>query len=152
MGILQTLKVVNTKRPTTLSPIDSRRNAVLKRIHEQISAAKAREQGTQHSVKLVQRIRNSETGEVKDITKEKFIRESWWTADDGKFMLQLRYGMKPLEIVKGKSTIEVGEWSNLIPTLELLKQAVEQGELDQQLGATATLLSQQLTGKKQRKQ
>jgi hypothetical protein len=100
----------------------------------------------------VQRIRNSETGEVKDITKEKFIRESWWTADDGKFMLQLRYGMKPLEIVKGKSTIEVGEWSNLIPTLELLKQAVEQGELDQQLGATATLLSQQLTGKKQRKQ
>ena len=152
MGILQSLKVVSTKRPTSASPIDSRRNAVLKRIHEQINAAKARDKGTQHSVKLVQRIRNAETGDIKEIVKEKFVRECWWTSDDGTFMLQIRYGMKPLEIVKGKSTIEVGEWSNLIPTLETLKQAVEQGELDQQLGATASLLSQQLTGKKHRKQ
>jgi len=152
MGILQSLKYVSTKRPTTASPVETRRKAILKRIHEQISAARAREQGTQHSVKSVQRIRSAETGAIKEIVKEKFIRECWWTADDGKFMLQLRYGMKPLEIVKGKATIEVGEWSNLIPTLEMLKQAVEQGELDQQLGATATLMSQQLTGKKHRKQ
>jgi len=152
MSILQSLKVVNTKRPTTASPVETRRYAVLKRIHEQISAAKAREQGTQHTVQSVQRIRNAETGDIKEIIKQKFVRECWWTADDGTFMLQLRYGMKPLEIVKGKATIEVGAWSNLIPTLEALKQAVEHGELDQQLGVTASQLSQQLTGKKHRKQ
>jgi hypothetical protein len=34
MGIFQSLKFVNTKRPTTALPIETRRNAVLKRIHE----------------------------------------------------------------------------------------------------------------------
>lgn len=148
MSILQSLKVTSSKRPTAASPITFRRNAVLKKIHEQIEAAKARQEGRQHSVQAVQRIRNKETGERIEVIKDRYIREGWWIGDDGHLMLELRYGTKPLEFSKGKSTIVVGDWSNLIPTLEKLKQAVQLGEFDDQLNATASLLAQQLAGKK----
>lgn len=148
MGILQSLKVTNSKRPTTASPIVLRRNALLKKIHEQIEAARAKENGKQFSVKDIHRIRNKDTGERIEVVKDRYIREGWWINDDGRLMLELRYGTKVLEVVKGKSTIDVGDWSNLIPTLETLKQAVQLGELDDQLNATASLLAQQLKAKR----
>lgn len=151
MGILQSLKVINTKRPHQASPITQRRNVLLKRIHEQIEAAKARADGSQYSVKQTRRIRNKETGETSDIIKDRYIRESWWVGDDGHLLLELRYGTKSVEFSKGKSAIDVGDWANLIPTLEKLQQAVQLGEFDDQLNATATLLAQQLAGKSKKK-
>jgi hypothetical protein len=147
MGILQTLKVVNSKRPQRASPITQRRNVLLKKIYEQIEAAKARAENKQYSVKETRRIRNKQTGEQTEVVKDRYIREGWWI-DDGRLMLELRYGMKPVEFSKGKSTIDIGDWANLIPTLEKLQQAVQLGEFDEQLNATASLLGQQLAKKK----
>jgi len=45
------------------------------------------------------------------------------------------YGNKRLTIKPKKAAIEVGNASNLVPTLELLKEAVEAGELDKVLMA-----------------
>lgn len=45
------------------------------------------------------------------------------------------YGNKRLTIKPKKAAIEVGDASNLVPTLELLKEAVEAGELDKVLMA-----------------
>ena len=147
MGVLQTLKVVAAKRPHQASPITQRRNVLLKKIHEQIEAAKARAENRQYSVKEAWRIRNKQTGEKSEVVKDRYVREGWWI-DDGRLMLELRYGMKPVEFSKGKSTIDIGDWPNLIPTLEKLQQAVQLGEFDEQLNATATLLGQQLAKKK----
>ena len=58
-----------------------------------------------------------------------------WTDENGKVMLEVRYGNKRLEIKPKKAAIEVGEMSNLVPTLKLLKEAVEAGELDKVLTA-----------------
>ncbi len=66
-------------------------------------------------------------------------------------MLELRYGTKVIEFAKGKTSIIVGNWSDLIPTLELLKQAVQVGEFDDQLSATASQLAKQLIAKKKSK-
>ena len=148
MGILQTLKVSNTKRPHQASPITQRRNVLLKKIHEQMETAKARADGKQYSVKTVQRIKNKETGERVEVIKDRYIREGWWINEDSHLLFELRYGTKPLEFSKGKSTVDVGDWANLIPTLEKLQQAVQLGEFDDQLNATATQLGQQLAGKK----
>ncbi len=43
------------------------------------------------------------------------------------------YGNKRLTIKPKKTAIKVGDASNLVPTLELLKEAVEAGELDKVL-------------------
>ncbi|MCX7144085.1 MAG: hypothetical protein NT123_24205 [Proteobacteria bacterium] len=148
MSILQSLKVITAKRPNHASPITQRRNVLLKKIHEQIEAAKARAEGKQYSVKDTRRISNRQTGEQTEIIKDRYIREGWWIGDEGRLLLELRYGMKPLEFGKGKSTIDIGDWENLIPTLEKLQQAVQLGEFDDQLNVTATMLGQQLAKKK----
>lgn len=63
----------------------------------------------------------------------KRVRQWWFVADNGKLCLNVRYGAKLIEITKGKSTVEVGTTAELVPTLEIIKGAVEAGELDAQL-------------------
>ncbi len=48
-------------------------------------------------------------------------------------MLALRYGSKVFEITKGKNAIEVSDMADLIATLEVVKDAVQAGELDPQI-------------------
>lgn len=59
------------------------------------------------------------------------------TSDSGKLCLSLRYGAKVVEIAKGKTGVELPNDKELVATLEILKQAVESGELDTQIEAVA---------------
>jgi hypothetical protein len=45
----------------------------------------------------------------------------------------IKYGTKVIELAKGKPSIELPNQEELISTLELVKKAVEAGELDQQI-------------------
>ena len=47
--------------------------------------------------------------------------------------LNIRYGAKLIELAKGKSAIEIANADDLIKTLELVKSAVDAGELDTQI-------------------
>jgi len=47
---------------------------------------------------------------------------------------------KALELAKGKVAVEVGAEKDLVPTLELIKTAVLNGELDTQIEAAANKL------------
>lgn len=147
-NILQSLKVSAVKRDRHQSPVVARRNKLLNSIHQQIEAAKAKEQGQQYLAKRLRRVRNQQ-GERVETVHNIAIRESWWVADDGKVYVEVRYGYKPLEITKGKTSIEVGDWSNLIPTLSKLRMAVEAGEFDSQLTEAFSRLANQLKGRHQ---
>jgi hypothetical protein len=48
-------------------------------------------------------------------------------------VLAIRYGAKQIEIAKGKNAIEVTGMDDVITTLEVIKQAVQAGELDAQI-------------------
>jgi hypothetical protein len=50
-----------------------------------------------------------------------------------------------LELAKGKSAIEVANSKDLVPTLELIKQAVINGELDAQMEAASSSLRKGFT-------
>jgi hypothetical protein len=54
--------------------------------------------------------------------------------------LSVRYGTRVLELAKGKVAVEVGAEKDLVPTLELIKTAVLNGELDTQIDAAALKL------------
>ncbi len=54
--------------------------------------------------------------------------------------MSVRYGTKVLELSKGKVAVEVGAEKDLVPTLELIKTAVLNGELDTQIDAAANKL------------
>ena len=55
--------------------------------------------------------------------------------------MNVRYGAKLIDLGgKGKSAVELAAATDLAPTLELLKSAVDAGELDAQLEAASGAL------------
>lgn len=135
MGILQGLKLSNVEKRVHVPPVVHRRNKLVDKLHEQLMLAKATAEGKQYEVAGVRRIKNAETGEIKKQDIMRQVKRWWFVADDGKLMLQIRYGTKVIQLAKGKSSIEVGAMDKLIPTIELLKKATLEGELDGQIEA-----------------
>lgn len=135
MGILQELKLSNVQRSVRLSPVLHRRHKLADKLHEQLMLAKATADGKPYEVAAVRRVKNQETGEIKKLETMRQVKKWWFVADDGKLMLQIKYGTKVIPLAKGKSSIEVGAVDKLIPTIELLKKATLDGELDGQIEA-----------------
>lgn len=147
--ILQGLKVSTQQRTIERTPVQYRRDRLLNLISEQMEAATASINGEHFMPKVSRLVLDKFTGERtrKEVTKR--FRQSWWRGDDGKTYMQLRYGSKALEISKGKTTIEVGDMSKLVPTLELLRDAVLIGEFDDLLSSASSRLASQLRSKRQ---
>jgi hypothetical protein len=137
MSALAQLKLIAAKRPVQLSPVVQRRNKVVKRIWEQIQLATAAQEGKTYAPTKKRLVKNDETGESTTISVPKRIKEWWFVTDAGKLCVQLRYGAKVVEIAKGKGAIELAHANDLVPTLNILKAAVEGGELDAQLEAVS---------------
>lgn len=131
---LSGLKFVAAKRPTQVPAVQVRRNKLSNKLYEQIKLATALRDGTIYAPMRMRSVRDSETGELKRLESPKRMRQWWFTTDNGKVCVQVRYGTKTLDIGgKGKNSIEVANGDELIKTLELIKSAVEAGELDGQL-------------------
>ncbi len=152
-SILQSMKIVSaSKRGSSISPIQHRRNKLISKLDEQIHAVKARQSGNRYTVRQLKRIKNKDTGEIRELLSDRRVREWWWTGDSGRLLLEVRYGVKTLEITKGKNAIEVTDMDELIDTLSKLKQATEIGEFDAQLMTVGGRFDKQVsTAKKQPK-
>lgn len=138
MNLLAKLKLVEAKKTTQISATALRRNKVVARLDEQIELAKAKLEGRTYSATRQRRVTDEQTGEKRTVETAKRMREWWWVAADGKKInIVLKYGAKVIEIAKGKTAIEIASEKELVATLELLRQAVEGGELDAQIEATA---------------
>ncbi len=132
MSTLNSLKLVSTKKPTSISPILQRRNKLSTKVWEQIQLAKAQKEGGTYSVKKYKSIKDTD-GSRKTIEHQKRVRPWWFVSNDGKVCLNLRYGSRGIEFAKGKSAVEVASADELIKALEIVKGAVEAGELDTQI-------------------
>ena len=133
MSTLDTLKLVAVKKPTHMPTVVIRRNKLASKVWEQIELAKSQIEGTKFEVKKYRSYTDKETGLRKQIEVPKRIREWWFRNEQGKVCVAIKYGTRVLELAKGKHSIEVASADELIKALELVKQAVECGELDTQL-------------------
>lgn len=140
MTSIATLKLTNTKKPTAASPTHARRLKLSKRLWEQIELARAEKLGITFSVKKYRSYTERDTGIRKQIETTKRIKHWWFVADNGKLNIAVKYGSRVLELAKGKFAVEVDSAEQLIPTLEIIKQSVERGELDKEIAAAASLL------------
>ena len=141
MSTLDTLKLSTAKKPTHLPQIVLRRNKLSNKLWEQIQLAKSQIEGTTFMVKKYKSVVDKETGLRKQVEVPKRIREWWFKNEQGKVCVAIRYGTQVMELAKGKTSIEVDSAAALIQALELVKQAVESGELDTQINnASANLL------------
>lgn len=130
MGMLGTLKLTVATKPQQVSAVQQRRNKLVRRIEEQIELASALLQGRHYSAVKVRNITDKETGLRRAVESDKRVKAWWFKQDNGKLALSVRYGAKVLELAKGKFAVEVAAEKELVPTLEVVKSAVEAGELD----------------------
>jgi hypothetical protein len=133
MNTLATLKLVQSKRPSELSPVVVRRTKLMKQLWQQIELVKAQQQGLTYQAVRYKTIRDLDTGLSRSVELPKRVKPWWWILDSGKICVAVRYGAKQLEIAKGKNAVEVASVDELIAVLEKIKLAVDQGELDQQI-------------------
>jgi hypothetical protein len=140
MSTLDSLKLTTAKKPTHIPAIVFRRNKLSSKLWEQIQLAKSQIEGTTFVVKKFRSITDRETGLRRQVEIPKRIREWWFRSDAGKVCVCIRYGTKVLELAKGKHSVEVENTQALVKVLELVKQAVEAGELDTQIEAASGAL------------
>jgi len=136
MSTLANLKLVNAVKPAALPPIVQKRNKLMKRLHEQIELATALTEGRDYTVTKLRTVKDDD-GNTKTVSQPKRVKQWWWTAANGKTCLSVRYGAKVIELAKGKSAIELNNKDELVETLQTLKAAVDEGELDAAITAAS---------------
>ena len=128
---LTALKFVNSRRPTQIPSVQIRRNKLVNKLHEQIQLISAKKDGKPFAPMHFRSVRDRDTGEIKRIELPKRIRPWFFTNDNGKICIQIKYGSKVIDVSgKNKPTIELSNSDELIKTLELIKTATLAGELD----------------------
>ena len=130
---LAQLKLTAAKKPTHISPVLHRRHKLLRRIDEQIALASAQLNGSTYTATRLRSYTDADTGLRKTAEVAKSVKAWTFIADSGKLCVHIRYGARVLELAKGKSAVELGGYKDVVPTLELIKQAVLNGELDTQI-------------------
>lgn len=133
MSTLNDLKLVNAVKPQHLPAIVKRRNKLSNKLWEQILLAKSKATGEPLNLTRQRSVKNIDTGIRESVTVAKVVRPWWFVSEDGSTCITVRYGNRTLELAKGKSSVQLASPDALINTLEVIKQAVEAGELDQQI-------------------
>ena len=140
MSGLNALKLVQAKREKGNSPQHARRQKLSTKLAEQIQLAKAQQSGTEFSPVRVRTIKDEATGQSRKVEVPKKIKPWWWTDEKGKLCITVRYGARTLEIVEGKNAIETDNIADVITSLQVIRTAVDSGELDARIEAISGLM------------
>jgi len=132
MSVLASLKLVTSKRSPTASPVVIRRNKLANKIHQQIELCTTQKAGQTYAPKVLKTFVNKSTGERYTAEVTKRVKEWFFIDADGKLNLTIKYGAKTLNLnKKGANAIQVKDGDELIATLQNLKTAALNGELDE---------------------
>lgn len=140
MSGLSALKFVVSKRQQGSSPAHAKRQKLSNKIHEQIQMAKAMQSGTEFRPVKLRKVMDEESGEMRQVELPKRLKPWWWPSEGGKMCITVRYGARTLEVIEGKNAIETDSLAGVITTLEVLRGAVEAGELDARIEAVSGLV------------
>lgn len=133
MSTLNNLKLVTAVKPQQMPDVVKRRHKLGNKLWEQIQLARSQFLNEPFSITKMKTVKNFDTGTSETIAVNKRIRPWWFNSDSGSLCVTIKYGTKVIELAKGKPSIELTNKEELISTLELVKKAVEAGELDQQI-------------------
>jgi len=133
MSGLSALKLVQAKREKGNSPQHARRQKLSTKLAEQIQLAKAQQSGTEFSPVRVRTVKDEVTGQSRKVEMPKKLKPWWWTDEKGKLCITVRYGARTLEIVEGKNAIETDSIADVITSLQVIRSAVDSGELDKRI-------------------
>jgi hypothetical protein len=135
MSGLSVLKLVTSKRQQGNSPQFARRQKLSNKLDEQIQLAKAQQSGAEFSPVKIRTVKDETTGASRKVEVPKKLKPWWWTGENGKLCITVRYGARTLEIVDGKNAIETDSIADVITSLQVIRTAVDSGELDKRIEA-----------------
>ena len=136
---ISALKLISAKRSYTQQPIQQRRSKLSKRIWEQIELAKARIENKEFAPTRFKSYKSSD-GTINTVEQRKRVKQWWWEQANGKIALSIRYGSKVIALNAKSNAVEVNTMTDLINALNVIKVAVEAGELDTQIETASTML------------
>ena len=122
--MLKLLKLVSNKRYSNNSFLRRRRKLIAK-IDEQILIAT----DSNYKPTKTKWVRKEDDTERK-LEIPKRVRRWWTEQQGGTILLTIRYGNKVIELEQGKNAIKLSSKSELEPTLQSIKKAVDDGEFD----------------------
>ncbi len=134
------LKLIATKQPVNVGAEQVRRNKIVKRLVEQRELAAAVAAGVAYKQEKTRTVIDKDTGVRHSVVVSKRVKQWWFATDENKLALTVRYGSQILELARGKFSVEVVNLEQLVPTIDLLIEAVRVGELDAQIANAATTL------------
>jgi hypothetical protein len=139
-AILNTLKLTAARKTRALPDLVKRRNKLLVKLGEQRLLAAALNEGRHYAPTRYRSFTDADTGAriVKEVPVR--IKPWFWTGEKGEVLLAISYGSKQLELLKGKTAIDVGEQANLIAVLDTVIAATRNGELDAQIESASVKL------------
>jgi hypothetical protein len=135
MSGLTALKLVQAKREKGNSPQHARRQKLSTKLAEQIHLAKAQQSGVEFAPLRIRTVKDDVTGQSRKVEVPKKLKPWWWTDEKGKLCITVRYGARTLEIVEGKNAIETDNIADVIASLQVIRSAVDAGELDRRIDA-----------------
>jgi hypothetical protein len=128
MSHIAKLNTITLKARQPMSPAEHRRAKLLHALTEQQALASAHMAGQEHRVMVHRWVRDTE-GTKTRIERAKRLKAWWWQEGDG-LCLVVRYGARPIELLKGKRAIRVEKKDQLPEVINTVMAAVQAGELD----------------------
>lgn len=141
MSTLDSLKLVADIRQRHLPAIQIKRNKLSAKLWEQMRLAQSQIDGHPFVVTKFRSFTDKETGLRKQKEVPKRLKPWWFVNNEGKVCFSVRYGSYTLELAEGKRSVQVDSGAELVKAFELLKKAVEAGELDEQIEKASKSLS-----------
>jgi hypothetical protein len=139
VGSLQGLKLITAKRESTNNPVIVRRHKMIGRLNEQIELAQAT---LEQRAYIKQRLRSvkDQSGVRSTVATQVRVKQWWSEQDNGKLALFIRYGSKIIALSAKSNAVECASVKDVLAALQVVKSAVEAGELDAQIGAASDRL------------
>jgi hypothetical protein len=135
-----TLKLVQAKRKKGHSPQHARRQKLSTKLAEQIQLAKAQPPGAEFSPVRVRTVKDEATGQNRKVEVPRKLKPWCWTDEEGQLCITVRYGARTLKIVEGKTVVETDSIADVISSLQVIRTAVDSGELDSRIEAISSLV------------
>jgi len=125
----KTLNLSTAQKPQIVDQADARRKRLMKRIENQLIILEAVKNGEEPS-KPYKRL------------------SRWWWTQEGKFYVYLQYARNPVELAKGKFSVECENLEAVEMAFRTLGKEVEQGRFDGLIAENSSKIRQRFEAKK----
>ena len=129
-SVLSSLKVIARPEIKQKPPVLNKRMKLINRLEQQKKLATCMLEGTPFVAYKEKTVKDPETGERIKKRWQATVRP-WYYDTDNHYFLEVKVGIRAIELQKGKPAIDVGDKEKLPEVIEILISAVEKGELDE---------------------